>query len=332
MTRRNLPVIAMLLVTIALSACGGGGGTAGTTAPPTGNPPPQQPLPQPQPQPNPQPQPPAPPPEPTPQPTPPPPAPAPQPTPPPPVPQPEPPAEGAWHLVQKRIMKWDSGFDDWDDAGTNSVTFQNVEAGSTLVMLAYGYVFPTLPEAFAPPSDSRGVVEVAADAGADRSVPAVAWVLHDAEPGDHTWTNLPHLGNDGDGMLFFMEFRRDNGAPSTTVEADATAQLDAFQPPWLTSIDVTTGAGLQANDLLVAFSFEEEGGEPSPTPLPDGTRYSTPPGWNDIGSRQDTKKNIGGEACWRLSPGTQPQTVRWTWEVQGLQDPSLSKAIVFAIR
>jgi hypothetical protein len=208
--------------------------------------------------------------------------------------------------------------------GGNSVSFANVQNGSTLVLAVYGYTYPTV--LFPTPSDSKGQpIVTAVDTGADRSVQAVAWVLHGASAGVHTWTNLPDLST-GDGKLFFAEFRN-HGAPSSAVEGAGITQLDAYAPPWLTNGSVTTSAGAHAGDLLVAMSFEEEQGIGSTF-----TPYTDPPaGWSSLGVQNQSEVNIAGEACWRVAPGASPQAVGWQWTITGAQDPSLFKAIIFAI-
>ncbi|HEU4412994.1 MAG TPA: hypothetical protein VFS43_47570 [Polyangiaceae bacterium] len=47
--------------------------------------------------------------------------------------------------------------------------------------------------------------------------------------------------------------------------------------------------------------------------------------------QNQSKNNIAGEACWRTAPSTAPQTVSWQWSITGAQDPSLFKAVIFAI-
>jgi hypothetical protein len=227
-----------------------------------------------------------------------------------------------WTLGQSLTKNWDAGSPNWD--GGNTVTFDNVEAGSTLVLCAYGYTYPNVP--FSDPTDSAGQpVEIAVDVGVERAVQAKAWVLHNASAGAHTWSQLPDLTT-GDGKLFFAEFRHE-GYPSTTVLAQGTQTLDAYEPPWLTTGSVTMSTGANQGDLLVAFSFQEESSVGNPN-----TPYTDPPdGWGSLGVQNQSKVNIAGEACWRTAPDTSPLSVAWSWTLVGDQDPTLFKAAIFAI-
>jgi hypothetical protein len=229
---------------------------------------------------------------------------------------------GRWALGQSLTKNWDSGSPSWQ--GGNSVSFADVRAGSTLVLCAYGYTYPNVP--FGTPVDSEGqAVVVAVDTGTARYVQATAWVIHNTTAGAHTLTNLPDFSS-GDGKLFFAEFRH-GGNPSTTVLGAGTNQLDAYEPPWLTTGSVTMSAGANEGDLLVAFSFEEEAGVGN-----TNTIYTDPPeGWGSLGVQNQSKLNIAGEACWRNAPDTKPQTVSWEWNITGDQDPSLFKAAIFAV-
>lgn len=229
---------------------------------------------------------------------------------------------GAWSLRQSLTKNWDAGDPSWQ--GGNQVSFADVAQGSTLVLAAYGLSDPTLP--YEIPVDSMGqAVVVAAQTGTTRATQAVAWVMHDATAGAHTWTNLPDLSS-GDGKLFFMEFDPPGG-PSTTVLGANTNTLDAYVPPWLTTGSVTMSSGANTGDLLVAFSFQEEGSVGNAN-----TAYTDPPdGWSSLGVQNDTTHNIGGEACWRIAPDTSPQTVTWSWELTGQQDPTVFKAAIFAV-
>jgi hypothetical protein len=234
----------------------------------------------------------------------------------------EPSPAGVWTLGQSLIKTWDSGDSAWQ--GGNTIAFDRVEEGATLVLCAYGYTYPSL--AFAMPSDSTGQpIEIAVDAGTERYVQATAWVLHNAKAGAHTWTNVPDLTT-GDGKMFFAEFRHGR-APSTEILGAATQTLDAYEPPWLSEGSVTMSSGANKGDLLVAFSFEEESGTGS-----ENTRYTDPPeGWTSLGVQNQTEINIGGQASWRLAPDDSPQTVSWSWTITGGQDPSLFKAAIFAV-
>lgn len=227
-----------------------------------------------------------------------------------------------WTLGQSLTKNWDAGSPTWD--GGPSATFDNVEAGSTLVLCAYGYTYPNVP--FVDPSDSAGQpIEVAVDAGVERAVQAKAWVLHNAAAGKHTWTNLPDLTT-GDGKLFFAEFRH-GGYPSTTVLAQGTQRLDAYEEPWLTEGSVSMSTGANQGDLIVAFSFEEESATGNVN-----TPYTDPPdGWGSLGVQNESEVNIAGAACWRTAPDASPLSVTWQWTLTGEQDPTLFKAAIFAI-
>lgn len=128
--------------------------------------------------------------------------------------QPQNPA-GTWTLIQNVTDNWDRNDTQWTPQG-DRISLDNVEEGSTLVMLMYGlyYTFPQDPQPLPTPSDSQGqAVQVAVDAGSSRYVPATAWVLHNAKAGRHTWTGLASAGADRDsgfvdGKLFFMESAR----------------------------------------------------------------------------------------------------------------------------
>lgn len=222
--------------------------------------------------------------------------------------------------------------------GSNDVVFHNVRAGSTLVLLMYGYMFDQAagPKSFRTPTDSQNqTIDVAVEASPEGFTPAVAWVLHDALPGSHTWTGLPTDTDDKfvDGKLFFVEFHRE-GHRSSEIVGGNSAVVRVFQEPWLTNGNVTMSASPRPGDLLVAFSFEEESGVGNPV----GTNYTDPPaGWNSLGSQQLTMKNIGGAACWRIATSAQPQRVEWTWDLftptnGPQQDPSTFKGIIFAVR
>lgn len=232
-------------------------------------------------------------------------------------------SSGTWTLRQSQTKNWDAGDPSWQ--GGNQVSFSGVAQGSTLILAAYGLSDPTPP--YGIPTDSMGQPVVAAvHTDTERAVQAAAWVMHDAVAGDHSWTNLPDLST-GDGKLFFMEFDT-GGAPSSTIVAAATAVLNAYVPPWLTTGSVTFSSGVAAGDLLIAFSFQEEGSVGNPA-----TPYTDPPdGWFSLGVQNDTTHNIAGAACWRIATSDVPETVTWSWEITGGQDPTVFKAAAFAVR
>ncbi|NUO52290.1 MAG: hypothetical protein HOV80_25835 [Polyangiaceae bacterium] len=230
---------------------------------------------------------------------------------------------GSWTLRQSQTKNWDAGDPTWQ--GGNEVSFTGVAQGSTLILAVYGYSYPTT--AYGVPTDSMGQPIVpAVQTDIERSVQAAAWVMHDAAAGDHSWTGLPDLST-GDGKLFFMEFDP-GGAPSSTIVGAATAALHAYEPPWLTTGSVTLSSGVGAGDLLVALSFQEEGSVGH-----SATPYTDPPdGWFSLGVQNDTTHNIAGAACWRIAPDESPQTVTWSWQITGAQDPTVFKAAAFAVR
>lgn len=230
-------------------------------------------------------------------------------------------------MVQSTTKKWDFSAPSW--AGGNTATLANVQAGSTLVLCVWGYQSSASPQRlFSDPIDSLGQpIQIAVDAGHDPRVPvqSKAWVLHNAQPGSHAWTNLPNFSG-GDGCLFFMEFLRP-GAPSSATVGGAANTISALAAPWFTSGSVTMSAGANVGDLLVAFSFEEEfiTGQPF-------TPYTDPPaGWTSVGVQNESVNNIAGEVCWRIAPDTARQTVGWSWTITGKQDPTVFKGIVFGV-
>jgi hypothetical protein len=232
-------------------------------------------------------------------------------------------SSGSWTLRQSQTKNWDAGDPSWQ--GGNDVSFSGVAQGSTLILAVYGYSYPAVP--YGVPADSMGQpIVTAVQTDTERSVQAAAWVMHDATAGDHSWTGLPDLST-GDGKLFFMEFDP-GGAPSSEIVGAATAALHAYEPPWLTTGSVTLSSGVGAGDLLIALSFQEEGSVGHPA-----TPYTDPPdGWFSLGVQNDTTHNIAGAACWRIAPDDSPQTVSWSWEITGEQDPTVFKAAAFAVR
>jgi hypothetical protein len=232
-------------------------------------------------------------------------------------------AAGSWSLRQSQTKNWDAGDPSWQ--GGNEVSFSDVAQGSTLILAVYGYSYPTEP--YGVPSDSMGQpIVTAVQTDTERSVQAAAWVMHDAAAGQHSWTGLPDLST-GDGKLFFMEFDP-GGAPSSTTVGAATAALHAYEPPWLTTGSVTFASGVGAGDLLIAFSFQEEASVGN-----QSTPYTDPPdGWLSLGVQNDSTHNIAGAAAWRIAPDDTPQTVTWSWEIAGAQDPTVFKAAAFAVR
>lgn len=230
-------------------------------------------------------------------------------------------SSGSWTLRQSLTKNWDAGDPTWQ--GGAEVSF-DVAQGSTLVLAAYGLSDPTLP--FDRPVDSMGQPIIAAVAtDTQRATQAAGYVLHNATAGVHTWTELPELTS-GDGKLFFMEFVP-GGGPSTTTLGAGTNTLIADVEPWLTTGSVTMSSGANPGDLLIAFSFEEEGAVGNAN-----TPYTDPPaGWSSLGVQNDTVHNIGGEACWRTAPDASPQTVTWEWQIVGEQNPTVFKGAIFAV-
>lgn len=233
------------------------------------------------------------------------------------------------------MKTWDSGDDGWQ--GGDDIVLHNVRAGSTLVLLGYGYFDSQAAKPFSMPHDSTGTIVVAVDAGTARHVPATAWVLHNATAGTHKWTGLPssqQSQNFADGKLFFMEFHRKGHVSSGIIGGNFSVIREDNGPPYLTRGEVTMSSDPSPGDLLVAFSFEEESGVGNP----DGTDYTDPPpGWHSLGSQQVTMKNIGGAACWRIALGEPAVRVEWTWKLYTppngpQQDPVIFKGIIFAIR
>lgn len=233
----------------------------------------------------------------------------------------------AWVLGQSAKRLWDFGAQGW--AGGNAVTMAQVEAGATLVLVVWGFQSSASPQHIFPdPLDSLGQgINVVADAGHDARVPVQlkAWVLHNARAGDHSWSNLPDFTG-GDGLLFFMEFRR-AGVPSSRTLGAATITLNAARSPWLSAGSVTMSSGAAAGDLLVACSFEEELSVGKPV-----TTYTDPPsGWSSVGVQTASVDNIAGEVCWRVAPDSSQQNVAWSWSITGNQDPTIFQAIIFAV-
>ena len=233
----------------------------------------------------------------------------------------------AWALGQVTKRLWDFGSPSW--AGGNAVTLANVQPGATLVLVVWGFQASSSPQHLFPdPTDSLGQpIAVAADAGHDARIPVQleSWVLHNAQAGSHTWSNLPDLTG-GDGCLFFIEFRRP-GAPSGNIVGAATNTISVTGAPFLSSGSVTMSTGANPGDLLVACSFEEEFGFAALS-----TAYTDPPaGWSSIGVQNESTNNIAGEVCWRLAPDTTRQTVAWSWSITGNQDPVIFKGVVFSI-